>query len=157
MMWQKQMAALVLVGACAAVPVERQHLPDGSWQLLCRLPMDTCVREVEKVCKNKRYVITHAESEARLRDAPPFATEYRTSHIDFLCNEGATGDEQTCQLGETRVCVGPGACAGGQTCRVDRTGFAPCDCGATKPLVVGPSDAGVSAPMDGGAQDGSSR
>ena len=149
------MAALVLAGACASVPVERQHLPDGSWQLVCRLPMEGCVREVERVCRNKRYVISHAESETRLRDAPPFATEYHTSRVDFVCNDGSSPDDPVCQVGETRACVGSGACAGGQTCRTDRAGFGPCDCGPAKATVVGAADAGGSPAIEGGAQGGS--
>lgn len=36
-----------------------------------------------------------------------------------------------CEPGDTRACVGPAACAGGQSCAVDGNGFTPCDCGST--------------------------
>ncbi|HEY2903636.1 MAG TPA: hypothetical protein VGL59_23835 [Polyangia bacterium] len=38
---------------------------------------------------------------------------------------------QICAPGATQICVGPGACKGGQACLPDGSGFAPCDCGAT--------------------------
>jgi hypothetical protein len=34
-----------------------------------------------------------------------------------------------CTPGITQRCVGAGACAGGQACLADGSGFAPCDCG----------------------------
>jgi hypothetical protein len=36
-----------------------------------------------------------------------------------------------CRPGETQKCVGPGACAGGQACKDDGSGFGPCDCADT--------------------------
>ena len=41
---------------------------------------------------------------------------------------GATGDDLLCTPGLTRVCVGPGACGGGQKCDADGT-WTDCDCG----------------------------
>lgn len=39
-----------------------------------------------------------------------------------------------CTPGSTQSCVGAGACAGGQACRADGSGYDPCDCGsAAKP------------------------
>jgi hypothetical protein len=35
----------------------------------------------------------------------------------------------TCVPGATQTCVGPGACAGGQSCLSDGSGFGACDCG----------------------------
>jgi hypothetical protein len=34
-----------------------------------------------------------------------------------------------CRPGETQLCVGPGACSGGQACTADGTSYGPCDCG----------------------------
>lgn len=45
--------------------------------------------------------------------------------------------ERFCAPGQTQECVGPGACAGGQSCLPDGSGFGPCDCG--------PGDAGAGA------------
>lgn len=37
-----------------------------------------------------------------------------------------------CTPGETRECVGPGACRGGQSCLMDGSGFSACDCGESE-------------------------
>ena len=39
--------------------------------------------------------------------------------------------QKACTPGETQMCVGPGACRGGQACRSDGSGFDPCDCGSS--------------------------
>ncbi|HEV8548559.1 MAG TPA: hypothetical protein VGQ57_06015 [Polyangiaceae bacterium] len=39
---------------------------------------------------------------------------------------------RACVPGATQSCVGAGACAGGQACLADGSGFGPCDCGAPK-------------------------
>jgi hypothetical protein len=35
-----------------------------------------------------------------------------------------------CTPGSTQSCVGAGACAGGQACKADGSGYEPCDCGS---------------------------
>lgn len=45
-------------------------------------------------------------------------------------DEDPGGAAALCSTGETRTCVGPGACQGGQSCLPDGSGFGPCDCGA---------------------------
>jgi hypothetical protein len=71
---------------------------------------------------------------------------------------GGTGPE--CGLGETRACLGPGACSGAQECREDRSGFGACDCGegsGGSPGAGGASSGGVGsggAPSAGGEQGG---
>jgi len=59
---------------------------------------------------------------------------------------GAGGTvEHSCAVGDTRVCVGPGACAGGQAC--DPSGeWSPCDCGDQ----TGSSGSGGSTSATGG-------
>ncbi|HEX6278088.1 MAG TPA: hypothetical protein VFZ53_33820 [Polyangiaceae bacterium] len=37
---------------------------------------------------------------------------------------------RACVPGATQACVGPAACAGGQSCLPDGSGFGQCDCGA---------------------------
>ena len=44
------------------------------------------------------------------------------------CGSDETGDSGKCSAGSTRVCVGPGACQGGQACQADGT-WSACDCG----------------------------
>lgn len=47
---------------------------------------------------------------------------------------GGSGDSNNtsaaCHKGDTRACLGPGACNGAQTCLPDHSGFGACDCGA---------------------------
>lgn len=140
-MWHRWMVGVLLLFACAPARVEQQRLADGSWQLTCRFPMDACVREIEKTCKDKRYRILGGQSELRLRDAPPNETEYHTSHLGFVCEvlgtpppaDSANRAGRICASGDTRACVGAAACAGGQACLPEGAGFGPCDCGPTAP------------------------
>jgi hypothetical protein len=162
-MWRPRTAAIggsLLLLACVSSGVERQQLADGSWQLTCQLSMDRCVQEVEKTCRDKRYAIIQGSSDTRLRDAPPFATEYHTSRLQFVCGDkaaqppGAAGGataapKRICGAGDTRSCVGAGACAGGQTCLPDGSGYGRCDCGTTAAGSADGGAAGASAP-DGG-------
>jgi hypothetical protein len=43
----------------------------------------------------------------------------------------APAPARACVPGTTQVCVGPGACSGGQGCLADGSGFSACDCGST--------------------------
>jgi len=163
-MWRRWTVGLVLLGACRPGAFEQQRLADGSWQLTCRAPMDACAREIEKTCRDKRYRIVAGSSELKLRDAPPYETEYPTSRLSFICNgaEAPTVDAaapdasdrgaRVCGLGDTRVCVGSGACNGGQTCKPDGTGFGPCDCRSAGPP-SSPAYAGKASVSDAGTSD----
>src|SRR5262249_55630252 len=55
-----------------------------------------------------------------------------------------------CTPGQSIACVGPGGCAGGQSCKADGSGYEPCDCGGSST----PDAATDSA--DGGSNDGAS-
>ena len=44
---------------------------------------------------------------------------------------GSGGSGVVCTPGSTQVCVGPGACAGGQSCNSDGRAWGTCDCGGT--------------------------
>ena len=43
---------------------------------------------------------------------------------------GAGTSPHVCVPGATQACVGVAACAGGQACLADGSGYGPCDCGA---------------------------
>jgi hypothetical protein len=164
------MRSLALVGslllaACGASEVQSQRLKDGSWSFTCELGMDECVRRVQEHCPNQRYRILEGTSETRLRDAPPFERAYHTSRLHLVCNDdganvllsidsskgapAAATSAPACTVGQTRECIGGGACKGGQTCLADRSGFGSCDCGpaALPPAPVAPSEA-VTAPAN---------
>ena len=160
------LAGIALLTACGASEVQSQRLKDGSWSFTCELGMDECVRRVQEHCANQRYRILEGTSETRLRDAPPFERAYHTSRLHLACTDSDSlpllsldgskaspkkADAEArhaCTLGETRECIGPGACKGGQACLRDGSGFGACDCGpAATPAVVPP----VSAPTDAGS------
>jgi hypothetical protein len=60
---------------------------------------------------------------------------------------GAGGATLLCVPGQSVACVGPAACAGGQVCMADGSGYQPCVCGA--PGTGG--GAGTSSGQEGGA------
>src|SRR6185503_11855953 len=65
---------------------------------------------------------------------------------ETVVNPGAAGEPAAaCELGETRECVGRGACHGGQQCTM--AGWSACDCGDA---AIG----GNPAAATGGASDG---
>lgn len=146
------LVGFTLLAACGAAEVQSQKLKDGSWSFTCQLPMDECIRRVQDECKNQRYRILEGTSETRLRDAPPFEKAYHTSRVHLTCTDDgaevllsldkkpeATSTASSpaapagCTAGETRTCVGPAACKGGQACLPDGKGFGPCDCGPSLP------------------------
>lgn len=61
--------------------------------------------------------------------------------------------QEVCAPGDTRTCVGPGACVGGQICKQDESGFSDCVCGQAPSSSgaggTGPATSGNSGP--GGA------
>jgi hypothetical protein len=166
-MWCRCVTGLLLLTACAAGPVERQRLADGSWHLTCRLTMEECIRHFEIVCSDKRYRILSGQSKRELRDVEPGTREYRVSELVAICDIDAAQaraaeaaspsppasappsasaapvasapSRPSCVPGSSQACVGPGGCSGGQSCRTDGSGFTSCDCGAAK---QGGGDAG---------------
>lgn len=71
----------------------------------------------------------------------------RTLWLSVLVLVGC-GSQRTpvCGIGDTRACLGPGACEGAQVCLEDQSGFAACDCGDA-------DDAGATVPRDAGSDD----
>jgi hypothetical protein len=151
MRWSLVVASGLLLVACGASDVQSKRLKDGSWSFTCELPMDACVREVQGKCPHQRFRIIEGTSETRLRDVPPFEQAHHTSRLHLTCtNDGATvllsldgakpadaeapkANATSCTRGQTRECIGPGACKGGQVCLPDGTGFDACDCGSVTP------------------------
>lgn len=157
MRWLFLVASGCLV-ACGSAAVQSNKLKDGTWSFTCSSPMDECVRRVQETCSNQRFRIIEGVSETRVRDVPPFESAYHTSRLHFECtNDGAKPllslDEEkrpqpqgqvaastACTPGQTRECVGSGACRGGQVCLADGRGYGACDCGPTaSPVPAAPS------------------
>ena len=150
MRWFCLVAAVAPLAACGAAEVQTQKLKDGSYDVTCQLSMDECIRRVQDECRNQRFRILEGTSETRLRDAPPFEKAYHTSRLHLTCTDdganplltfGKTAAEPAaaapapaCAPGETRTCVGAGACKGGQACLPDGKSFGPCDCGPVAPI-----------------------
>jgi hypothetical protein len=141
------LSSLVMLSACGASEFQSQKLADGSYTFQCELSMDECIRRAQDSCRNQRYRIVEGTSETRLRDAPPFERAYHTSRLHLVCTDdganalfsveskkpdAAKGEHsnRACAVGETRACVGAGACKGGQACLADGSGFGNCDCGS---------------------------
>jgi len=149
--------------ACAGPEFKQQRLQDGSLQIECGLAMDECVRRAQDLCNNQRFRILDGTSETRVSDAPPFERASRSSRLHLKCtNDGAEPllsldrpapvsapppqSTPVCTTGETRACVGPGACQGGQSCLPDRNGFGACDCGPAPAPAPVPNGANVPPP-----------
>jgi hypothetical protein len=164
-------SALLL--ACGVPEIKSQKLADGSWSVACDLPMEDCIRHVEKTCRSQRYRILEATSETRVRDVPPMESTYHTSRLHLFCNHGdgelplsvetapkppvaaAPGSSPLCTTGQTRECVGPAACKGGQSCLPDHSGFSACDCGPPQlPSPLPPANSTVSPPPSLGSAPG---
>ena len=161
------LGCLWLLTACGSAQFRQERLNDGSIKVTCELQMDACVRLAQDLCRNQRFRIIEGTSETRLRDAPPYESSYHTSRLHLICtNDGgkplvsldappAPAEAKpvvspTCAPGETRVCVGPAACKGGQACLGDGSGFGPCDCGPVAPPISTPATAPVAPPEPSG-------
>src|SRR5579859_4420109 len=139
--WLLMVASVVV--SCTPSSVERSRLPDGSWHVTCRLPMDECIRHFEAVCMDKRYRILSAQSRREVRDVDPGTREYRTSDITAICDRDAAETlaaatlpppptalaasaprpaGPACVPGASQACVGSAGCSGGQVCRNDGAG-----------------------------------
>ena len=154
---------LFLVGsgclvACGTAALESNKLKDGTWSFTCSLPMDECMRRVQETCPHERFRIIEGVSETRIRDVPPFEEASHTSRVHFECTnagaeplvsfddkkraepKGQVAPSAVCTRGQTRECVGSGACRGGQVCLSDGSGYSACDCGPTgTPASAAPS------------------
>jgi hypothetical protein len=167
------LSSFALLVACGAAEFQSQKLADGSYTFQCELSMDECIRRAQETCRNQRYRIIEGTSETRLRDAPPFERAYHTSRVHLKCTDdganvllsvesktdeaAAPAAPKACSQGETRACVGAGACKGGQACLADGSGFGSCDCGSsTVPADAKPATAPGSPPGDAPASTGDS-
>jgi len=144
--WRRYIGGLGVLVACATASSERRHLPDGSWQLSCKLPMEECVRQIEAICPDRRFRIVSGQSTIKLVDVAPGTREYPRSELVVRCGQAPEQEvpadrnvagsvppasaKASCVPGATQSCVGAGACSGGQACRPDGLGFGRCDCGS---------------------------
>jgi hypothetical protein len=140
-----------------AATSERQA--DGTIRLQCKGPLPACLERAEALCFGNRYTVLAAvdqhdywvggstgASESRssralircgARGRPPFAPAedplpspaVEKSDADKPAAATATPPARACVPGATQKCTGPAACAGGQACLADGSGYSACDCG----------------------------
>lgn len=66
------------------------------------------------------------------------------------CGDDDDDTGKVCNVGDTRECVGPGACHGAQACLADGSGFKSCECGDTAGPGGSSGDAGGQSPAHAG-------
>jgi hypothetical protein len=145
--------AMTVTSACG--PTHAKRLADGSYAIECNT-QKVCLDRADRQCGPTGYVIVGGEhslkvfgvpgnekqvgkDELRIRcKGPPLsdAAESSSSSSELGRVDAGTAPKETpanqtvCRPGETQKCFGPGACAGGQSCVADGSGFSPCDCGS---------------------------
>jgi len=120
-----------------------------------------CLGRVEEVCQGRPYDVVSASDHRKQIDVSvgSYQREVRSSDAVIRCvrNKSAWGDfgasssakvaaqgpARACVPGATQVCVGPGACSGGQACLNDGSGFGACNCAAVGAAGRPAGDGGV--------------
>jgi len=159
MLW---LLLLLGLGGCTNVPGTRA-MPDGTLEIECESDVSYCVRHAESFCGNKPLEVLDATSREGPQGDARHADGSRITIVRFVCgrNEAinfhlhkkhpeipappeasATPQPTTpapvCAAGATQECIGPGACAGGQSCLPDGSGWGACDCGTATPPTPAP-------------------
>jgi hypothetical protein len=87
--------------------------------------------ELEIACADRRGElpkVLHPLASSEAASASPVSSAIALPPSQSPAPSNAQG--ASCTPGSTQRCVGPGACAGGQACLADGSGYAACDCGA---------------------------
>lgn len=145
------MLSVASVG-CGKANVTR--LPTGGTRIVCERGMKLCVSRADKLCGDDGYTILSGGTKKHLLGGssssyremaeraeltvqcgsapPPEAEEVKYVPLPPRSDEPAPPVQAgACVPGATQLCVGPGACQGGQVCAADGSGFGPCDCGGS--------------------------
>ena len=150
-----------------------QRLPDGTRELKCEVPLWKCLMHIDDYCKGASYEVLYALDRQQVFGSQESTIEARTSEAVVRCKGQHTQLQgpaepppaaassgpgalpavappkrpaQACVPGVTQTCVGPGACAGGQACLADGSGFAACDCGTSSSAPPAATSAPPAAP-----------
>jgi hypothetical protein len=166
------LGSLLLLGCGSSSAFRPQATATGGYRLQCASTVAQCLERAKKWCGKDRLRVEQKTDDV-VYGVPGHKTGAQGAIIMFRCGgdepqwklpartERPASDEEAapapsapklqpaapqraCVPGITQRCIGPGACAGGQACLPDGTGFGPCDCG--------PADAG--APSDAQLNDG---
>ena len=140
--------------------------------------MKLCISRADKVCGDDGYTIVSGATKKHLLGGS--SSSYRemaeSAEITVRCGteEAAPAPEEvkyvalpprtddppasvkasTCVPGATQVCVGPGACQGGQVCAADGSAFGPCDCGGAAAPAPAPAQPAPAPAQPAPAQPG---
>jgi hypothetical protein len=153
---------VLLAVSCASTPAfTSRRLEDGSYQLQCATELAVCLGRVEEVCRGRPYDVVSGSDHRKQIDVSvgTYQREIRSSEAVIRCvrNKSSLGDAlasspakpdtqapaRACVPGATQVCVGPGACSGGQACLKDGSGFGACNCVAAGAAGRPAGDAGI--------------
>ncbi len=150
-------AAVAPAAGCGSLGVHPRQLEDGTLLLECDGELSDCVRQAEDYCGDARIelldgrlrdgsvgnggalnattiaevrfvcgkALVHLRSPLGRRKAPPGVA---SAPAPAAPPSAAAAPAPLCVPGTTQPCVGPGACAGGQACLPDGSGFGRCDC-----------------------------
>lgn len=144
--------AMVMTSGCALPPAKQ--LPDGSYSIQCN-SQKACLDRAERQCGPTGYNILSGEHSQKVFGVNGNEKQIGQDALHFRCKASPWADlagsnssptdlgqvdggvkprevvppSTVCRPGETQKCVGPAACAGGQSCVDDGSGYGPCDCG----------------------------
>ena len=144
-------------------------LPTGGTRIVCERGMKLCVSRADKLCGDDGYTILSGATNKHLLGGssssyremaesaeltvqcgsapPPAAEEVKYVPLPPRTDDPAPASAAACVPGATQVCVGPGACQGGQVCAANGSGFGPCDCGgASAGAAPAPTSAAPASP-----------
>ncbi len=157
---------LPLVGACHSAVVPEVKQPDGSWHLSCGSSLAKCADRADTLCGGRGYVVLGGTSRRTMYGAADGISQVEKREADLTIACADHHDElpkvlvtngvapppavavapsappaktSACTPGATQQCVGAGACAGGQACLPDGSGFSPCDCGGASKAAAAPT------------------
>jgi hypothetical protein len=120
---------------------------ERTYRLSCETSLAKCLELAESPCHSGFDVKSGKDVRERsgVDAVGTGATETRVSEAVVVCRSDAffgsdddDADEpsgprllrkQVCVAGSSQACVGPGGCAGGQSCLADGTAYDRCDCG----------------------------
>ena len=141
-----------IVAGCTSMP-RAQAMPDGTLQMECEGDVSYCIRRAESFCGNDPVEVLAAGSREGQHGDARYSDGSRITTVQFVCGKSNAIDIRlrrrkappetapmpppppppapaaVCAAGATQQCVGVGACAGGQTCKPDGSGWGECDCG----------------------------
>lgn len=132
---------LLVLSCGSTLAFTSRRLDDGSVELRCRTGLAECLAHFDDLCIDSAYEVLSAHDERHPVDVQvgSYQRQTRSSDAHVRCGRFApppsapspaapAAPAHACVPGATQTCVGLGACAGGQSCLADGSGFGPCNC-----------------------------